>query len=157
MHQHLLVALEVAEKVADVLLKTVDAPDFAQVLALSPAIETRELASAPGPATVPQAPLGAIQTTNRLIGKICIAGVYDCRLNRKAIFSRGMIPNINPNPRGRTQRKRGRKPVVVPAIFEERFRTIVRVFAWETSFAGYFFALIASFRCTMHSRLLRIQ
>ena len=29
MHQHLLVALEVAEKFADVSLKTVDAPDFA--------------------------------------------------------------------------------------------------------------------------------
>ena len=73
MHQHLLVALEVAEKFADVSLQSVDAPDFAQVLALGPTIETRELAAAPDPATVPQAPLGAIQTTNRLIGKIGIA------------------------------------------------------------------------------------
>ena len=60
--------------------------------------------------------------------------VYDCRLNRKAIFNRGMIPNINPNVRGRTQPKRGRKPLFDPAIFAERFRTIERVFAWEDKF-----------------------
>ena len=28
---------------------------------------------------------------------VSLDGVYDCRANRKAIFSRGMIPNINPN------------------------------------------------------------
>src|SRR3954453_19381523 len=28
-------------------------------------------------------------------------GVYDCPRNRKAIFNRGMVPNINPNPRNR--------------------------------------------------------
>jgi hypothetical protein len=38
MHQHLLVALEIAEKFADVLLKTVDATDLAYVLVLRPAI-----------------------------------------------------------------------------------------------------------------------
>ncbi len=53
-------------------------------------------------------------------------GVYDCRSNRKAIFNRGMIPNINPNVRGRKQPKRGRKPFFDPAIFEERFCTIER-------------------------------
>jgi hypothetical protein len=56
------------------------------------------------------------------------------RVNRKAIFNRGMVPNINPNPRGRKQPKRGRKPVFEPAIFKERFRTIERVFAWEDKF-----------------------
>jgi hypothetical protein len=61
-------------------------------------------------------------------------GVYDCRANRKAIFNRGMVPNINPNPRGRKQPKRGRKAIIDPAIFEERFRTIERVFAWEDKF-----------------------
>ena len=55
-------------------------------------------------------------------------------LNRKAIFNRGMTPNINPNPRGRKTTKRGRKPLFDPAIFEERFRTIERVFAWEDKF-----------------------
>jgi hypothetical protein len=57
-------------------------------------------------------------------------GVYDCRANRKAIFNRGMVPNINPNPRGRKQPKRRRKPIFEPAIFKERFRTIERMFAW---------------------------
>ena len=65
---------------------------------------------------------------------VSLDGVYDCRANRKAIFNRGMIPNINPNVRGRKQPKRGRKPLFDPAIFEERFCTIERVFAWEDKF-----------------------
>ena len=35
---------------------------------------------------------------------VSLDGVYDCRLNRKAIFNRGMVPNINANPRGRKAR-----------------------------------------------------
>jgi hypothetical protein len=58
----------------------------------------------------------------------------DGRANRKAIFNRGMVPNINPNPRGRKQPKRGRKPIFEPVIFKERFWTIERVFAWEDKF-----------------------
>jgi transposase len=65
---------------------------------------------------------------------VSLDGVYDCRLNRKAIFNRGMIPNINPNSRARKRPKRGRKPFFEPAIFDERFRTIERVFAWEDKF-----------------------
>ena len=65
---------------------------------------------------------------------ISLDGVYDCRLNRKAIFNRGMIPNINPNPRARKRPKRGRKPFFKKAVFDERFRTIERVFAWEDKF-----------------------
>ena len=65
---------------------------------------------------------------------VSLDGVYDCRPNRKAIFNRGMIPNINPNGRGRKHPKRGRKPLFDPAIFEERFQTIERVFAWEDKF-----------------------
>jgi hypothetical protein len=42
---------------------------------------------------------------------VSLDGVYDCRANRKAIFNRGMVPNINPNPRARKQPKRGRKPI----------------------------------------------
>ena len=61
-------------------------------------------------------------------------GVFDCPANRKAIFNRDMIPNINPNRRGRKKPKRGRKPLFDPAIFKERFRTIERVFAWEDKF-----------------------
>ncbi len=54
---------------------------------------------------------------------LSLDGVYDCRPNRKAIFNRGMTPNIPENPRGRKTPKRGRKPLFDPAIFEERFRT----------------------------------
>jgi len=65
---------------------------------------------------------------------VSLDGVYDCRANRKAIFNRGMIPNINPNSRRRKTPKRGRKPFFDPAIFEERFNTIERVFGWEDKF-----------------------
>ena len=61
-------------------------------------------------------------------------GAYDCRQNRKAFFNRGMVPNINPNSRGRKRPKRGRKPLFDAAIFDERFRTIERLFAWEDKF-----------------------
>ena len=65
---------------------------------------------------------------------VSLDGVYDCRANRKAIFNRGMIPNINANPRGRKAAKRGRKPLFNLAIFKERFNTIERVFGWEDKF-----------------------
>jgi hypothetical protein len=32
---------------------------------------------------------------------VSLDGVYDCPRNRKEIFNRGMVPNINRNPRGR--------------------------------------------------------
>src|SRR5260370_39661791 len=62
---------------------------------------------------------------------VSLDGVYDCRPNRKAIFNQGMIPNINPNSRGRKTPKRGRKPLFEPAIFEGRFNTIERLVGWE--------------------------
>ena len=65
---------------------------------------------------------------------VSLDGVYDCRQNRKAIFNRGMTPNINPNPRGRKNTKRGRKPLFNLDIFKERFNTIERVFGWEDKF-----------------------
>ena len=65
---------------------------------------------------------------------VSLDGVYDCRKNRKAIFNRSMIPNINANPRGRNIPKRGRKPLFSRAIFKERFHTIERVFGWEDKF-----------------------
>ncbi len=45
-----------------------------------------------------------------------------------------MIPNIPENPRGRATPKRWRKPFFDAAIFQERFYTIERVFAWEDKF-----------------------
>lgn len=65
---------------------------------------------------------------------VSLDGVYDSRANRKAIFNRGMIPNIPANLRGRKTPKRGRKAIFDAAIFQERFRTIERVFAWEDKF-----------------------
>lgn len=65
---------------------------------------------------------------------VSLDGVYDNRANRKAIFNRGMIPNIPANLRGKKTPKRGRKAIFDAAIFQERFRTIERVFAWEDKF-----------------------
>jgi len=65
---------------------------------------------------------------------ISLDGVYDSRSNRKAIFNRGMIPNIPENRRGRKQPKQGRKRIFEKTIFQERFYTIERVFAWEDKF-----------------------
>ena len=65
---------------------------------------------------------------------VSLDGVYNSRANRKAIFNRGMIPNIPENRRRSKQAKRGRKPIFEKAIYLERFFTIERVFAWEDKF-----------------------
>ena len=61
-------------------------------------------------------------------------GVYDSKANRKSIFNRGLVPNIPENRRGRKKTKRGRKRLFDADIFQERFCTIERVFAWEDKF-----------------------
>ncbi len=83
---------------------------------------------------------------------VSLDGVYDCRRNRKAIFNRGMVPNINANPRGRRSSKRGRKPLFNPAIFKERFNTIERVFGWEDKFRRLLLRFEASASCTTPSK-----
>ncbi|MES2355666.1 MAG: hypothetical protein V4568_14955 [Pseudomonadota bacterium] len=65
---------------------------------------------------------------------VSLDGVYDCRPNRKAIFNRGMMPNIKEYPLGRKTTKRGRKPLFDAQIFKVRFDTIERVFAREDKF-----------------------
>ncbi len=65
---------------------------------------------------------------------VSLDGVYDSRADREAIFNRGMIPNIPANRRGRKTPKRGRKAIFDADIFQERFFTIERVFAWEDKF-----------------------
>jgi len=65
---------------------------------------------------------------------VSLDAAYDSRANRKAIFNRGMIPNIHENLRGRNTSKRGRQPFFNLAIYQERFYTIERVFAWEDKF-----------------------
>jgi hypothetical protein len=53
---------------------------------------------------------------------------------RQAIFNRGMVPNVNPNPRRSTFSKRGRKPFFDAEVFKEQFNTIERVSGWEDKF-----------------------
>ena len=74
---------------------------------------------------------------------LSLDGAYDCRENRKAIFNSGMTPNINENKRNRKKTKRGRKQIFSQKIFEERFFTIERVFAWEDKFKR----LLLRFEC----------
>ena len=61
-------------------------------------------------------------------------GGYSSSKNRKSIFNLGMKPNIPENKRNRKKERRGRKQMFDVKIFEERFRTIERVFAWEDKF-----------------------
>jgi len=65
---------------------------------------------------------------------ISLDSAYDSLENRKKIFNSGMIPNIKENPRNRKTIKRGRKRIYSEAIFEERFSTVERSFAWEDKF-----------------------
>ncbi|MBF0240834.1 MAG: transposase [SAR324 cluster bacterium] len=59
-------------------------------------------------------------------------GVYNSKTNRKAIFNRKMIPNINLR---QCDLKRGGRPQIFDQeIYKERFRTIERLFAWEDKF-----------------------
>jgi len=70
-----------------------------------------------------------------LVGSIMsLDSAYDGKKNRKMIFNAGMIPNIKENPRNLKKTKRGRKRFYDPAIFEERFSTVERAFAWEDKF-----------------------
>jgi hypothetical protein len=61
-------------------------------------------------------------------------GGYDSLANRKYIFNRGMIPNIKENKRNRKSPKRGRKRLFIQSIYQERFQTVERAFAWEDKF-----------------------
>jgi hypothetical protein len=45
-----------------------------------------------------------------------------------------MTPNIKENPRNRKKIKKGRKRMYEDDIFQERFNTIERIFAWEDKF-----------------------
>lgn len=45
-----------------------------------------------------------------------------------------VAPNIPENKHNRNKTKRGRKRLYRPEIFEERFETIERLFAWEDKF-----------------------
>lgn len=65
---------------------------------------------------------------------VSLDSAYDSKANRKMIFNAGMIPNIKENKRNRKNIKRGRKRIYDEEIFEERFSTVERVFAWEDKF-----------------------
>ncbi len=60
-------------------------------------------------------------------------GVFDSKNNRKAIFNRGMVPNIPENKRNRKKTKRGRKRLFDEGIHALRL-TVERTFAWEDKF-----------------------
>jgi transposase len=65
---------------------------------------------------------------------ISLDSAYDSRVNRKMIFNNDMIPNIKENKRNHKKAKRGPKRIYDESIFQERFYTIERAFAWEDKF-----------------------
>jgi transposase len=97
------------------------------------------------PANKHEGPLltNALQNVKRIFKqiKLQIKGItmsldaaYDSIKNRKMIFNSGMIPNIKENKRNRKFVKRGPKRFYSEAIFQERFATVERTFAWEDKF-----------------------
>jgi len=60
-------------------------------------------------------------------------GAFDSRKNRKAIFNRGMVPNIPENKRNRKRAKPGPKRLFNPALHTLRL-AVERTFAWEDKF-----------------------
>src|SRR4051794_10781860 len=75
-HQRIPVALEVAQQIADVSLKTANAGHVTYGRALRPAAQGSELAPAPRPAPVPQAPRRAFQGANRILGEGLVSRAY---------------------------------------------------------------------------------
>lgn len=69
-----------------------------------------------------------------LASVVSLDSAYDSKKNRKKIFNAGMVPNIKENPRNRKKTKRGRARIFDESIYEERFRTVELVFAWEDKF-----------------------
>lgn len=59
---------------------------------------------------------------------------YDSVRNRKLIFNHHMMPNIKENLRNRKKTKPGPKRIFSEAIYQERFETVERAFAWEDKF-----------------------
>jgi len=84
--------------------------------------------------------LGHLKKIIKMIGATIVGsimsldGVYDSKENRKLIFNAKMTPNIPENKRNRKKTKRGSKRKFNPAIFEERFFTVERMFSWEDKF-----------------------
>jgi hypothetical protein len=60
-------------------------------------------------------------------------GIFDSKKNRKAIFNRGMIPNIPENKRNRKKTKRGRKRLFDQGVHDLRL-AVERTFSWEDKF-----------------------
>jgi len=72
---------------------------------------------------------------------LTIAGAYfnadaafDTKAARKVCFNHGVIPNIAENPRNRKQPKRGRPRLFAPDVYQHRFGTGERPFAWLDKF-----------------------
>lgn len=84
--------------------------------------------------------LASLKKITKIIGVslegliMSLDGGYDSTSNRKMIFNSGMTPNIPENKRNRKTSKPGPKRKFSESIFQERFQTIERLFAWEDKF-----------------------
>lgn len=71
-----------------------------------------------------------------LTGSICNGDTgFDSKANRKAIWNRGMLPNIpeNPRRRDRSKPKRGRPRFFQKKFYRRRF-AVERTFGWEDKY-----------------------
>src|SRR5919107_1515139 len=72
-HQRTPIALEVAQQVGHLSLKTADVGHLASGLPSRPTAQGSELAPAPRPAPVPETPLRTLQGANRGVGAGCVS------------------------------------------------------------------------------------
>ena len=80
---------------------------------------------------------------------VSLDGVYDSRANRKAIFNRGMIPNINENSRGRKTPKPGPKRLLYLLYFKKGFLPSREYLLGRINSNVYCFVLSELAGCTM--------
>jgi Transposase DDE domain len=85
---------------------------------------------------------------------VSLDGVYDCRANRKAIFNRGMVPNINPTRAAESSRSGAASQSSSPPSSKSAFGRSSECLPGRTSSAGSCCASNASAGCTTRSRPL---
>jgi len=78
---------------------------------------------------------------------VSLDGVYDCRRNRKAIFNRGMVPNINPIPGGGKHRNAGASRSLTPRFSRSGSTPLSVCLVGRTNSAGCCSGSSASASC----------
>ncbi len=80
---------------------------------------------------------------------VSLDGVYDCRANRKSIFNRGMIPNINANPRSRKKQNAVVSRYSIATFSQSAFKPLNVYLLGKISFVACWYDLTVWVNCIM--------